>query len=86
MTVFHQGPSSYTGEDVAEISCHGNPLIVTEIMDTIKATDMARLAEKGEFTKRAFLNSKIDLAQAEATGELIASTSLSGIEMARNMM
>jgi tRNA modification GTPase len=47
---------------------------------------MARLAEKGEFTKRAFLNSKIDLAQAEATGELIASTSLSGIAMARNMM
>uniref|UniRef100_A0A7V3RGN1 tRNA modification GTPase MnmE n=1 Tax=candidate division WOR-3 bacterium TaxID=2052148 RepID=A0A7V3RGN1_UNCW3 len=58
-------PNSYTGEDVVEISCHGNPLIVDQII-TILINLGARLAQPGEFTKRAFLNNKIDLIQAEA--------------------
>lgn len=86
MIVFHPKPFSYTGEDLTEISCHGNPLIVAEIMDVIKGTYLARLAERGEFTKRAYINSKIDLTQAEAIGALIASKSLSGLEMARNTL
>ena len=58
-------PHSYTGEDVVEFSCHGNPLIVERII-TALLNQGARLAQKGEFTKRALLNGKIDLIQAEA--------------------
>lgn len=86
MITFHPGPFSYTGEDLAEISSHGNPLIVAEIMDAVRETTLARLAERGEFTKRAYIHGKIDLTQAEAVGALIASTSLSGLEMARNTL
>lgn len=60
-------PHSYTGEDMAEISCHGNPLIIDRI---IRATDF-RMAQPGEFTQRAFLNGKLDLTQAEAVLDII---------------
>ncbi|MCX7994545.1 MAG: tRNA uridine-5-carboxymethylaminomethyl(34) synthesis GTPase MnmE [candidate division WOR-3 bacterium] len=63
-------PNSYTGENVVEISCHGNPLIVNKIINTIIEFG-ARLAQPGEFTKRAFLNEKIDLMQAEAVLDII---------------
>lgn len=86
MTVFHPGPHSYTGENLAEISCHGNPLVVDTILDVIHATRLARLAEQGEFTRRAFLNAKIDLAQAEAVGALITAGSAAGIEMAGTLL
>jgi tRNA modification GTPase len=86
MIVFHPGPSSYTGEDLAEISCHGNPLVVECIMDAISLTGLARLAHKGEFTKRAFLNHKMDLVQAEAVGALIGSSSPAGCEMAHALL
>ena len=77
-TVFH-GPHSYTGEDTAEISCHGSMRIATTIIEEI-IRGRARLAEPGEFTRRAFLNGKLDLAQAEAVGDLIASeTRLQGV-------
>jgi tRNA modification GTPase len=76
-TVF-RGPSSYTGEDVVEISCHGGSLIGHRIAELLVEYG-ARLAEPGEFTKRAFLNGRIDLAQAEAVAELIHARS----EMAR---
>ena len=76
MIVFHPGPDSYTGEDLAEISCHGNPLVVERIMGAISSTGLARMAHKGEFTKRAFLNHKMDLVQAEAVGALIGSSSI----------
>jgi tRNA modification GTPase len=64
------GPQSYTGEDVAEISAHGSPVVLQSILR--RAIDAgARLAEPGEFTLRAFLNGKIDLIQAEAVADLI---------------
>jgi tRNA modification GTPase len=62
-----------SGEDVAEIHLHGSQAIVTEVLNTIVKNKGVRLAEPGEFTKRAFLNNKIDLTQAEAVAELIAS-------------
>jgi tRNA modification GTPase len=65
ITTCYRAPHSYTGEDVVEISCHGNPLIIDEIM-SIAINHGARLAQRGEFTKRALLNGKIDLIQAEA--------------------
>jgi tRNA modification GTPase len=63
-------PTSYTGEDVVEISCHGNPLIVDRIITTLLDLG-ARAADRGEFTKRALLNGKIDLVQAEAVLDTI---------------
>lgn len=68
-----RAPTSYTGEDVLEISCHGNPDIVDKILSTL-LEDMS-LAQPGEFTLRAYLNSRLDLAQAEAVNDLISSAS-----------
>jgi tRNA modification GTPase len=65
-------PSSYTGEDVIEISCHGSPYVQQQVLDAL-IRNGARLAKPGEFTQRAFLNKKLDLTQAEAVGDLIAS-------------
>jgi tRNA modification GTPase len=69
-----KGPKSYTGEDVIEISCHGSGYIQSQIIAAITARG-ARLAKAGEFTQRAFLNGKLDLAQAESVADLIASNS-----------
>lgn len=69
----YRAPNSYTGEDVLELSCHGNPDIVDKILSTL-LEDMS-LAQPGEFTLRAYLNSKLDLAQAEAVNDLITSAS-----------
>ncbi len=67
-----KGPKSYTGEDVIEISCHGSPFIQEKIIAAITSKG-CRMAKAGEFTQRAFLNGKLDLAQAEAVADLIAS-------------
>ncbi len=67
-----KGPKSYTGEDVIEIGCHGSPFVQREIIEACISLG-ARLAKPGEFTQRAFLNGKIDLTQAEAVADLIAS-------------
>ncbi len=67
-----KAPNSYTGEDVIEIQCHGGVNIVRKIL-SIVLNNGARHAEKGEFTKRAFLNKKLDLSQAEAVADLIHS-------------
>tara|TARA_B100001123_G_scaffold428402_1_gene545293 strand:+ start:37100 stop:38470 length:1371 start_codon:yes stop_codon:yes gene_type:complete len=70
LATYFPGPSSYTGEDVVELSCHGNPVMLQEIVQiTISAG--ARLAEPGEFTLRAFLNGRLDLIQAEAVSDLV---------------
>jgi tRNA modification GTPase len=70
----YRGPRSYTGEDVVEISCHGSPFVLQKVIEAgIKKG--ARLARPGEFTQRAFLNGKLDLAQAEAVADLIAANS-----------
>ena len=68
----YKGPRSYTGEDVVEISGHGSPFVLQQIIDACIRKG-ARLAKPGEFTQRAFLNGKLDLAQAEAVADLIAS-------------
>ncbi len=70
MCAVMRAPDSYTGEDTVEISCHGNTLLVERILGEIFGQG-ARSAEAGEFTKRAFLNGKIDLIQAEAVADLI---------------
>ncbi|MCS7151260.1 MAG: tRNA uridine-5-carboxymethylaminomethyl(34) synthesis GTPase MnmE [Endomicrobia bacterium] len=71
MTIM-RAPHSYTCEDVVEFSCHGGPLILKEVLE-LCLRNGARIAEPGEFTKRAFLNGRIDLSQAEAVCELINS-------------
>ncbi len=76
-----RGPRSYTGEDVLEISCHGNPLILQSVLDAVLQAG-ARPAEPGEFTKRAFLNNRIDLAQAEAVADLVTARSERGLHQA----
>lgn len=73
MFVYFRGPRSYTGEDAAEIYTHGNMLIVSEILDDLCIRG-CRLAERGEFTRRAFLNNKLDLCQAEAVVDVIHSS------------
>ena len=80
-----KAPRSYTGEDIIEIQCHGGIHITNKILDlTVK--NGARLAEKGEFTKRAFLNGKMDLSQAEAVLDLIhASTEKFAVNSAKNL-
>jgi len=67
-----KGPRSYTGEDVVEISCHGSPYIHQQVIDACLQSG-ARMAKPGEFTQRAFLNGRLDLTQAEAVADLIAS-------------
>jgi tRNA modification GTPase len=79
--VFHN-PRSYTGEDVVEISAHGSPLIIGQITARLLESG-ARMARPGEFTQRAFLNGKMDLAQAEAVGDLIAAQTAQAQRQAR---
>lgn len=67
----YKGPRSYTGEDIVEISCHGSPYILQQVIQAC-IQQGARLATQGEYTQRAFLNNKMDLAQAEAVADLIA--------------
>ena len=74
VTVYKK-PGSYTGEDVVEISSHGNPTTVQYIILSVCAAG-ARTAEAGEFTKRAFINGKLDLVQVEAVASLINSKSI----------
>ena len=72
-------PNSYTGENMVEISCHGNPVIVSKIIDLSLAAG-ASLAEPGEFTKRSYLNDKMDLSEAEAVSSIIHSKSIAGVK------
>jgi tRNA modification GTPase len=70
---FFKSPQSFTGEDVAEVSIHASPFIAKKIFEILSAQENCRFAEAGEFSKRAFLNGKIDLVQADAIPDLIAS-------------
>lgn len=70
VTTYFREPASYTGEDLVEISCHCNPLIINRIIEAMVQAG-ARIAEPGEFTFRAFMNGKLDLSQAEAVAEII---------------
>ena len=71
---FYKSPASYTGEDIIEISCHGNPVIVGSVLDRLCHYG-ARVALPGEYTKRAFINGKMDLVQAESVGLLVSAKS-----------
>ena len=78
-------PKSYTGEDLAEISTHGNPVIVSKVL-SILFKNGARQAEKGEFTRRAFLNGKMDLLEVEALSQLLYATSTTQTRLALNQL
>jgi tRNA modification GTPase len=78
-----KGPKSYTGEDIIEISCHGSPYIQQQVIQAC-INHGARLARPGEFTQRAFLNGKLDLTQAEAVADLIASNTEASQKTALN--
>lgn len=84
VSIFHS-PHSYTGEDSVEISCHGSSFILQHVMQLL-IKNGCRAAGPGEYTQRAFLNGKMDLSQAEAVADLIASTSAASHHMAINQM
>ena len=84
--LFFEGPNSYTGEDVLELYPHGNPLIVRELLQTIRGIEGVRLAEPGEFTRRAFLNGKMDLTQAESVADVIHSANRAELENAHRLL
>ena len=78
-------PKSYTGEDLAEISTHGNPVVVSKVL-SILFKNGARQAEKGEFTRRAFLNGKMDLLEVEALSQLLYASSSTQARLALNQL
>ncbi len=80
-----RAPHSFTGEDIVEISCHGSTFIQQKILE-ILVENGARLAMPGEFTQRAFLNGKMDLSQAEAVADVIASSNAAAHKLAINQM
>ncbi|MCF7919884.1 MAG: tRNA uridine-5-carboxymethylaminomethyl(34) synthesis GTPase MnmE [Candidatus Cloacimonetes bacterium] len=83
VTIF-RSPHSYTGEDVVEISCHGNQFVAERILGILLIR--VRLAQPGEFTQRAFLNDKMDLTQAEAVGDLLAASTRHSQRQALNQL
>lgn len=72
LVVFMPGPNSFTGDDTAELQVHGSPAVVRALLRGLTAMDGVRLAEAGEFTRRAFINGKLDLTEVEGLGDLIA--------------
>lgn len=84
VSIFH-APNSYTGEDMAEVSCHASAFIVSSLLERLSLAG-ARLAEPGEFTQRAYLDGKIDLAQAEAVADVISSVSSAQHRVALNQL
>jgi len=85
LAIFFKGPASYTGEDTLELQGHGGPVVLDMLLKRVLELG-ARLAEPGEFTQRAFLNNKLDLAQAEAVADIIdAGTSAAAISAQRSL-
>ena len=84
ITVFRT-PHSYTGEDCVEISCHGSTYIINKVIELL-IQNGCRMAQPGEFTQRAYLNGKMDLSQAEAVADLIASTNQATHQMAMSQL
>ncbi len=80
IVLYFQAPKSFTGENIVEFQCHGGFVVAQEILDTLLAYNI-RLAQPGEFTKRAFLNGKIDLSEAEAIAKIIESKSVEGAKV-----
>ncbi len=85
IALYFQGPHSYTGEDVLELQAHGGPYVLQRLLKAclaVNVTEALRLAEPGEFTRRAFLNDKLDLAQAEAVADMIDAASEQAVRSA----
>ena len=80
-----KAPHSYTGEDSAEITCHASSFVASEILRLLCSAG-ARMASPGEFTRRAFVNGKMDLAQAEAVADVISSSSSASLKVAINQL
>lgn len=85
LCTYSLGPNSYTGEDTAEFQCHGSPMVLTLGLEALFAAG-ARQARAGEFTRRAFLNGRLDLAQAEAVGDLLSARSREGARHAAGQL
>ena len=85
VAVFWRGPSSFTGEDTLELSCHGGVLVTQAVLEAVLAAG-ARPAEPGEFTRRAYLSGRIDLSQAEALGALLEAKTRSQLALSRGGM
>ncbi len=81
IAIYYKSPNSYTGEDMLEIQCHGNPVILDNILSVI-CTKYASHSEPGQFTERAFVNNKIDLTQVEAVADIINATSINAAKSA----
>jgi tRNA modification GTPase len=84
--IYFEGPNSYTGEDVLELYPHGNPIIVRELIQVIKSVEGVRLAEPGEYTRRAFLNGRMDLVQAESVADVIHSANRAELKNAHRLL
>ena len=85
LSVYMKGPHTYTAEDVVEINCHGSMVSLRKTLDLVIQSG-ARMAEPGEFTKRAFLNGRLDLSQAEAVMDLISAKTDKGFDSALNQL
>ena len=85
LCTYSLGPNSYTGEDTAELHCHGSPMVLSLGLEALFAAG-ARQARAGEFTRRAFLNGRLDLAQAEAVGDLLEARSREGARHAAGQL
>ncbi|RLR17891.1 tRNA uridine-5-carboxymethylaminomethyl(34) synthesis GTPase MnmE, partial [Sodalis-like symbiont of Bactericera trigonica] len=86
IALFFPGPHSFTGEDVLELQGHGGPVILDLLLQRIVAMPGVRIARPGEFSERAFLNDKLDLAQAEAIADLIDASSAQATRSAVNSL
>ena len=86
IAIFFPGPNSFTGEDVLELQGHGGPVILDLLLRRILTIDGVRIANPGEFSERAFLNDKLDLAQAEAIADLIDASSEQAARSAMNSL
>ncbi|GAB6058664.1 tRNA uridine-5-carboxymethylaminomethyl(34) synthesis GTPase MnmE [Desulfonatronum parangueonense] len=85
LVAFMPGPGSFTGEDVVEINCHGSPVVLQSILETLLQHGV-HPANPGEFTQRAFLNGRMDLTQAEAVAEIISAVSPTASLLAQNKL
>ncbi|MDP3016612.1 MAG: tRNA uridine-5-carboxymethylaminomethyl(34) synthesis GTPase MnmE, partial [Deltaproteobacteria bacterium] len=85
LVVLMRSPKTYTREDIVEINCHGGYLVLQKVLELALAQG-ARMAQPGEFTKRAFLNGRIDLTRAEAVIDLIKARTMEGIDIANQQL
>jgi tRNA modification GTPase len=86
LAIYFPAPNSYTGEDVLELFPHGNPFIIRTLIKEICKVPSVRLANKGEFTQRAFLNGKMDLTQAEAVGDILRASNSKSLSNAHRLL